>query len=506
MLESPQDLFLGVFLFVIINKNSMKLVYKAIAVLAVFAALTPSYSQKKSKGENTKFKSWAQKPPMGWNSYDAYHGAVTEKQFLSSVDVLEKKLLAAGYDVATIDFCWFNPGPKDWNPDNWKTFPLKQLKDDKGNLTPIMTMDKFGRLLPAVNRFPSAKNNAGFKNIADYVHAKKMKFAIHIMRGIARQAVALNTPIKNSKYFAKDIAKVQDTCKWNNNMYGVDPTKPGAQEYYNSLFELYAQWGVDFVKVDDISAPTYHAKEIELIRKAIDRCGRPMVLSLSCGETMVSYANHLEKNANMYRISIDFWDKWKSVAHMFDLAYAWQPLINQGTWPDLDMIPIGNLCIGDYPLQEEGSDKTEHVSRLTTDEQKTLMTLWCFAKSPLIWGGDPLSSKPEDFEMISNKNLIDIDQNSTNNHQIANFVYEGMQREDRIWTAESKDGKERYVAFFNLGEKTRDLSFYFQWEYWDGTYEFVDLWTNETVGSFPDVFTAKNIPAHGVKAFKMIKK
>ena len=326
------------------------------------------------------------------------------------------------------------------------------------------------------------------------------------MRGIARQAVELNTPIKNTIYFAKDIVKLQDTCKWNNNMYGVDPFKPGAQEYYNSLFELYAEWGVDFVKVDDISAPTYHSKEIELIRNAIDNSGRPMVLSLSCGETFISYANHLEANANMYRISIDFWDKWEKVAHMFDLAYAWQPLINRGTYPDLDMIPIGNLCLTDYPLQEESGDKTQHFSRLTKDEQETMITLWCFAKSPLIWGGDPLSSNLEDFEMISNKELIHINQTSIGNRQTANFVYEGMGRKDRIWLAESEDGNEKYIAFFNLGEEPRDLQFYFHWEYWDGTYEIIDLWSNENRGVFSEEFTATNIPPHGVKVFKMIKK
>lgn len=486
----------------------MKIFAKLVVVsgLLLLAACKQTVKQEVVANNKSDFKMWATTPPMGWNSYDAYHGAVTEKQFLQAVDTLEKKLLPLGYNLATIDFCWFNPGPEGWDPANWSTFPLRQTRDEKGMLIPKLAMDNYGRLLPSENRFPSAKNDVGFKVIGEYLHSKNMKFGIHIMRGIARQAVELNTPIKNTIYFAKDIVKLQDTCKWNNNMYGVDPFKPGAQEYYNSLFELYAEWGVDFVKVDDISAPTYHSKEIELIRKAIDNSGRPMVLSLSCGETFISYANHLEANANMYRISIDFWDKWEKVAHMFDLAYAWQPLINRGTYPDLDMIPIGNLCLTDYPLQEESGDKTQHFSRLTKDEQETMITLWCFAKSPLIWGGDPLSSNLEDFEMISNKELIHINQTSIGNRQTANFVYEGMGRKDRIWLAESEDGNEKYIAFFNLGEEPRDLQFYFHWEYWDGTYEIIDLWSNENRGVFSEEFTATNIPPHGVKVFKMIKK
>lgn len=487
-------------------KYYLKLVFGAL-FLSVIACKDNLQKQipddKELHSSKTDFRDWAKTPPLGWNSYDAYHGAVLEKQFLQSVDSLETKLLPYGYDMATIDFCWFNPGPDEWSPDEWTTFSVKQTRDENGKLYPVLNMDEFGRLLPAVNRFPSSKDGVGFKSIGDYLHKKNMKFGIHIMRGIARQAVEANTPIKGTNYFAEDIAKKTDTCKWNNNMYGVDPFKPGAQEYYNGLFEMYADWGVDFVKVDDISAPTYHSKEIELIRKAIDNCGRPMVLSLSCGESFVSYANHMEANANLYRISIDFWDSWDKIAHMFDLAYAWQPQIGDGTWPDLDMIPVGNLCLSNFPGYDDGERKSEHFSNLTRDEQKTLMTLWSFAKSPLIWGGDPISSKQEDYDMLTNKDLLKINQTSTNNHQAANFVYEGMGRTDRIWLAESKDGNEKYIAFFNLDEKPMDLEFYFHWEYWDGTYQVFDIWNGETVGIVSEKLSATQIPPHGVRAFKL---
>lgn len=486
----------------------MKIVQGASVILLLFILFfvgcnegQPIVSQSQ-KVEKPDFRNWAKTPPLGWNSYDSYHGAITEKQFLQSVDSLEKKLLPYGYDLATIDFCWFNPGPEGWNPDEWTTFPVNQDKDTEGNLVPALTMDGYGRLLPAVNRFPSAKNGVGFKEIGDKIHEKGMKFGIHIMRGIARQAVNANTPIKGTTYFAADIAKKIDTCKWNNNMYGVDPTKPGAQEYYNSLFDLYADWGVDFVKVDDISAPTYHSKEIELIRNAIDQCGRPMVLSLSCGEAFVSYANHMEDHANLYRISIDFWDYWKKIAHMFDLAYAWQPHIGDGTWPDMDMIPIGNLCLSDYPGR---SKKKEHFSNLNNEEKKTMMTLWSFGRSPLIWGGDPVSSRAEDYAWLQNKELLKINQKSVNNRQAANFVYEGMGRNDRIWLAESEDGKEKYVAFFNLGEEPLDLDFYFHWEYWDGTYEVMDIWSGKQLGQKTEKITATAIPPHGTIAYKLTK-
>jgi hypothetical protein len=184
-------------------------------------------------------------------------------------------------------------------------------------------MDEYSRLMPVPRRFPSASDGKGFKPLADYIHGMELKFGIHIMRGIPRQAVAWSSRIKDTNITAADIADTDSTCKWLNHMYGVDMTKKGAPEYYDSLFELYAAWGVDYVKVDDISSP-YHAPEIEAIQKAINKCGRPMVLSLSPGPTPIEQAEHVKKYANLWRISGDFWDRWDALLKMFDLCAEWQ--------------------------------------------------------------------------------------------------------------------------------------------------------------------------------------
>ncbi|MCG8526077.1 MAG: glycoside hydrolase family 27 protein, partial [Opitutales bacterium] len=374
-----------------------------------------------SGGEKAHWKNWAETPPMGWNSYDAYHGAITEAQFKGAVDVLAEKLLPHGWEYAVIDFCWFNPGPEGWNPDHdWSTFFVKQEMDTaSGALTPELAMDEYGRLLPAVNRFPSSAEGMGFKAIGDYVHSKGMKFGIHIMRGIPRQAVLENTPILGTPYRARDIAEPWDYCRWNNNMYGIDHTKPGAQEYYNSLFNLYASWGVDYIKADDMTVPVYHKGEIEMMRKAIDQCGRPMILSLSCGETPIPEANHLKANANMWRVSIDFWDEWVDLRHMFDLLNSWAPHIEPGTWPDADMIPFGKLCLSNYPnYNYPGAKKAEHDSRFTWDEHQTLMSLWAMARSPLMWGGDPAQSSEKSYSYLTNDEVLEILKVSRNNRQL----------------------------------------------------------------------------------------
>jgi alpha-galactosidase len=143
---------------------------------------------------------------------------------------------------------------------------------------------------------------------------------------------------------------------------------------------------VDFVKADDMLHPVYHRGEIEMIRKALDRCGRPVVLSLSPGKAPFGMARQLRANADMWRVSADFWDHWEKLARMVELLDACSPFIGAGHWPDADMLPIGHLSLDDRP---HGPDR---LSRFTWEEHKTLMTLWCIARSPLIMGGDLLSS------------------------------------------------------------------------------------------------------------------
>jgi alpha-galactosidase len=151
-----------------------------------------------------------------------------------------------------------------------------------------VTMDSYGRFIPSPNRFPSAVNGAGFKPLADYVHSKGLKFGIHIMRGIPREAVDKNLPIKGTPYHAADVADKTNAAKWEGmeDTYGVDMSKPGAQAYYDSIAQLYASWGVDYVKADDMSRP-YQKPEIHALSIALKKTGRPIVLSLSPGPAPV---------------------------------------------------------------------------------------------------------------------------------------------------------------------------------------------------------------------------
>lgn len=452
------------------------------------------------------FQTWAATPPMGWNSYDAYYGTVTEKQFLKEVDVLAKKLLPAGYEYAVLDYCWFNPGPKGWDPDHWITYDVNNPYTNKDHaLFQGMTMDKYGRLLPSPNRFPSAKGDAGFKKIGAYVHAKGMKFGIHVMRGIPREAVIKNYPIKGTSYSAKDIANLTDTCLWNESMYGVDASKPGAQAYYNSLLDMYADWGVDFIKVDDIASPVYHTGEIDMLRKAIDRCGRKIVISLSPGDAVIGYANEMDNKTNMYRVSNDVWDRWRDILHVFDLLNEWSPFIGNGSWPDADMIPFGRLCLTGYPEAHghPNHGKREHDSFLNYDEQKTMFTLWCMARSPLMWGGAPSLSNDSVFQILRNTEVLEINKNSIHNHQLYQPNGRSDNKDFRIWVAESTDQKTKYIAFFNLKDSPADLVYKLKWEFWKGNYTATELWNHQVIRNISESLKSNGIPPHGVAVYKL---
>lgn len=368
------------------------------------------------KPKTPEFLKWAPKPPMGWNSWDCYGTTITEEQYKANVEYMATKLKPHGWQYAVVDIQWYEPNAKgfEYNP------------------AAILTMDAFGRLLPAENRFPSAKGGKGFKPLADYVHKKGLKFGIHLMRGIPRQAVEKELPIFGTKFKASEIADKEHVCPWNQDMYGVDMSKPGAQDYYDSVFQLIASWGVDFVKVDDLSRP-YHQNEpeVQAIRKAIDKAKRPIVLSLSPGETPVDAGLHVSTHANMWRISDDFWDSWPALKEQFARLHNWNQFLGKGCYPDADMLPLGTLALG--------SRKTN----FTADEQQTLMTLWAIAKSPLMLGADMTKMDPFTESLVTNDEIIDLNQNSIENKPF--YDEKGIV----AWSAVDPKTKDHYVAVFN---------------------------------------------------------
>lgn len=384
-------------------------------------------------------KDFIKKPPMGWNSWDCYGAGVTEDELLGNAEFMRDRLKQYGYQYVVCDIQWYEPAAKGNVYNNFAD----------------LCMDEYSRLIPAVNRFPSSANGAGFKPIADKIHSMGLKFGIHIMRGIPRQAVHRNTRIYGTTARARDIASQFSLCPWNTDMYGVDTEKRGAEEYYDSLFKLYASWGVDFVKVDDIANTEFSPqnpysadKEIEMIRAAIDRSGRDMVLSLSPGPAPLNKAEHLSKNANMWRISGDFWDRWDKLLNMFSFCEKWYPYVKDGSFPDCDILPLGKLCIDGSYMGDMGRD-----SGFAKEEQKTMMTLWAVFRSPLFFGGELRLTDNYTLSLVTNPEVINVNQNS----EKPLFVY----NKGGIAVWQTKIENCTAVAVFNLSdeEKHYKLSF-----------------------------------------------
>ena len=376
-------------------------------------------------------KDFIKKPPMGWNSWDCYGAGVTEDELLGNAEFMRDRLKQYGYQYVVCDIQWYEPAAKGNVYNNFAD----------------LCMDEYSRLIPAVNRFPSSANGAGFKPIADKIHSMGLKFGIHIMRGIPRQAVHRNTRIYGTTARARDIASQFSLCPWNTDMYGVDTEKRGAEEYYDSLFKLYASWGVDFVKVDDIANtefspqnPYSAEKEIEMIRAAIDRSGRDMVLSLSPGPAPLNKAEHLSENANMWRISGDFWDRWDKLLNMFSLCEKWYPYVKDDSFPDCDILPLGKLCIDGSYMGDMGRD-----SGFTKEEQKTMMTLWAVFRSPLFFGGELRLTDDYTLSLVTNPEVINVNQNS----EKPLFVY----NKGGIAVWQTKIENCTAVAVFNLSDE-----------------------------------------------------
>jgi alpha-galactosidase len=397
-------------------------------------------------------------PPMGWNSWDSFGLTVTQDEFQANVQYLAAHLQPLGWQYAVVDEGWYLENPEA-KPGSFR-----------------FSLDAYGRFTPAKNRFPLANDGAGFSRLAAWAHARKLKFGIHIIQGIPREAVEKNLPIAGSHFHASDAADRSDTCRWNADNYGVRPNAAG-QAYYDSIAALYASWGVDFVKMDCVDAP-YRPDAIRMLSEALRKTGRPIVLSLSPGPAPLDKLNDFRRYAQMWRISGDVWDHWaqlpkqpwtQGLLAQFQNAAQWAPYVEPGHWPDADMLPLGYL--GPRP----GYGKARETN-FTRDEEQTLMTLWCMFRSPLFMGGNLTRIDPFTESLLTNKEVIQIDQHSNGGHPLA------LDSHHAVWVAKSEDGRALYLALFNLADTSQTIAYPLQ-PLGSVTFRARDLWQHKDLGA-----------------------
>ena len=436
-------------------------------------------------------------PPMGWNSWDAYGLTITEPQFRANVDVLRDKLLPFGWRYAVIDEGWFFENPND------RPTPSKLR----------YAIDSYGRYVPVPARFPSAVvkgsppsiaspsdathkfsvtlQETSFAALGTWVHAQGLQFGIHIVRGIPRASVERNLPIQGSSFHAQDAADPTDACPWDPTNWGVRNNAAG-QAWYDSLLRQYAFWGVDLLKVDCIADRPYKLDEIEMIRRAIDKTGRPIVLSLSPGPTSLDHAAEIGKLSNMWRIADDEWDVWSAasgapfpqgVKDQFARTAAWAKYAGPGNWPDADMLTIGQL----RPAPGWGQAR---ASRLTLDEQRTELTLWSMARSPLIVGANLTLLDARTLALLTNREVIAINQTATKSFELLH------QGDFIVWQADLPNGRIA-LALFNASDAPMNLNHAFadfSPGFGDHPWSVHDVWAGKDLG--PQRGVSTGLPAH----------
>jgi alpha-galactosidase len=466
----------------------MKISSKIILIFTIiFSCSITIFSQEKTA--STEFHNWALTPPMGWNSWDCFGPTVNEAEVKANTDYMANNLKAYGWEYIIIDIRWYVANDK----------ALGYNQTD-----PKYSIDAYGRFMPAVNRFPSSADGVGFKAIADYIHNKGLKFGIHVMRGVPVIAVRNNLPVLGTKVTARDIYSEEGQCRWLKDMYTVASEKKGSQEYYNSIMDLYASWGVDFLKIDDLSSP-YHSQEIEMIRKAIDRTGRNIVLSTSPGPTPIEKIDHIKQNANMWRTVGDFWDNWPQLKEQFDVFNKWYKYVAPGTWPDGDMLPLGHIGI----RAERGTDR---MTKFTKDEQYTLMTLFSIFRSPLMFGGNLPDNDAFTLSLLTNRDVLVVHNRSINSRQL-------FYNNDKVaWIADDPKTGDKYVALFYIADqkmmdnnvdpnspvpsdsikipiKLNELGI-------SSNVRIINLWTGKNLGIFSEEFSPW-IRRHGTGFYKL---
>jgi hypothetical protein len=423
-------------------------------------------------------KGVAQTPPMGWNSYDSFSDSVTESETLANAEWMHEHLLPFGWDTIVIDFRWYDPHP------TGADYLLNRTRTGAA-----LAADEFGRLLPAPDRFPSATNGLGFKPLADQLHSMGLKFGIHVMRGIPRQAVQANTKILGDEFSAADAVDTDDRCPWCPDMFGVRDNAAG-QAWYDSCVKLWASWSVDYIKVDDLSEP-YHTPEIEMIHHALAKFGPNIVFSTSPGPTSTIHAGHIAANANLWRISGDFWDRWQKLNEQFDLLAQWQGAGGPGHWPDADMIPLGHLAI------RSKIDGDPHWTHFRRDEQLTLISLWSLAPSPLMLGMNLPDNDDWTTALLTNPEVMALDQDPAGTTARRIFV-PGLGAE--LWMRELSDGAHA-VGLFNRTDHPIDVTLAWSAIGFRHAPHVRDLWLRADLGKQKNLVT--ELPPHGCELLRV---
>lgn len=383
----------------------------------------------------------ASKPPLGWNSFDSYGVYLHEKAAMENLEAMALRLQPYGYEYFVVDNGWF--GEYKLKPGT--LYPLEKHASD-------VRLNDYGHVIPSKAYFPR-----GLEPIVERCHQLGLKFGIHMMRGIPRKAYEMNLPIKGTSYRARDVADThpKNQCKWCTYNYGVDMSRPGAQEWYDGLMQHLADMGVDLVKYDDI-VPS--PAEVEAVAKALKKTGRPILPSLSPGGDVPPDAIKSFQMAHMLRVTRDVWDHARSLDECFDAWRRWTGKESEGFWIDMDMIPFGQLLMMSprKELQAEGGASAVRLaghgyrrwSQFSPDQMLTFITLRALSASPLMAGGDLPTLDGFSLRLLTDPDMLACNQNGVMGKLLS--ARDGIE----VWKTPEKGPSDRgWVGVFNRSDR-----------------------------------------------------
>jgi alpha-galactosidase len=405
-----------------------------------------------------------EKPYLGWSTYSQQtivpsSTVMNEQNILAQSDALRSSgLQAHGFQYINLDAGWSGDS------------------------------DQYGRTLWNTTAFPH------FLDMIQHIHANGQKIGIYLLPGIGSSVVSANLPILGTQYHAQDI--VAEPLTIGNGFgygYKIDFTKPGAQEYINSIINLYASWGIDFIKLDSVTPGSYHddlsinnIPDVQAMSKAIAQSGRPMWLTLSWALDE-DYLSDWQQNSNARRIEGDVecegdcpnLTEWQRVLLRFYDLIGWEnasgPTLG---WNDLDSLEVGN-----------GS-----TDGITDTEQQTAMTLWAMANAPLSLGGDLTKLTSFGQGLLFNDEVLAVDQSGHPAKQITGGY-------TPVWVSDLGNGS-YYVAIFNLNAFPTSVTLAWKDLGFSGAVRMRDLWSHAELGpsyqSFSDV-----LPGHGARLLEV---
>lgn len=357
------------------------------------------------------------------------------------------------------------------------------------------SFDQNGRPIPNASTFPD------IKALVDHIHANGQKAGIYWIPGIEQPAVDGNYPILGSPYHTQDIV-VTPLAKGNAfagnppNPYHdkIDFTKPGAQEYIDSVVALFSSWGFDFIKLDAVTPGSYsndlsidNRADVEAWSKAIAKTGRPIWLTVSW-QLSQDYASVWQQWSNARRIDDDVecegrcatLTNWPRIVLREYDAVGWQHATSTTLgWNDMDTLDVGDGAL----------------DGLSDDEKQTAITIWAMANSPMYLGGDLTKLDAFAKAAFTNDELIAVDQSGRPAVQVTG----GPQP---VWLSKQADGS-IYVALYNLNGLPSKVTVRWSDLGFRNAAAVRDVWNRIDLGAFPVTFST-TIIGHGSRLLKVL--